>query len=51
MHIDAVNKIEAFYKRNAFNEALQETITPVLLLVVFMSSASLFVDLSVRVWL
>jgi hypothetical protein len=50
METNAINKIEAFFRRGFFNALLAGTITPVLSAAAFVSGVSLLVDIDGGVW-
>lgn len=51
METNAINKIEAFFRRGFFNALLAGTITPVLSAAAFVSGVSLLVEIGGGVWI
>ncbi len=50
MQINAVNKIEALFRRNYLNGLIQNAVSPILLGTVFLSALSIFIKIDITVW-
>lgn len=50
MQINAVNKIEALFRRNYFNGLIQNAISPILICTAFLSALCIFVKIDIFVW-